>query len=149
MSDDGADMGITAERALHAVLGGAPSPERLEGMSPEQMREYLTTAPDSAASYDDTARIAGKIALAHLDAHPEHRLLGNGEYAVTPPGESVDDLVEVEPSLYDTIKRHDPEAAAWFGASGITGFQWGWAENAAKYALGLPPVPNPAIVDIG
>jgi hypothetical protein len=32
------------------------------------------------------------------------------------------------------------------GALGLTGFQWGWAVNAARYALSELPVANPAIL---
>jgi hypothetical protein len=32
---------------------------------------------------------------------------------------------------------------------GISGFQWGWALNAARYCVELPPAPNPAIIDVG
>jgi hypothetical protein len=34
------------------------------------------------------------------------------------------------------------------GALGITGFQWGWAVNAARFAESLPPEPNPAIITV-
>ena len=32
--------------------------------------------------------------------------------------------------------------------NGISGFQWGWAVNASRYCVELPPASNPAILTV-
>jgi len=52
----------------------------------------------------------------------------------------IDDYMkQTEPDWY---KEHEN---VW---EALTGFLWGWAVNAARYCLALPPVINPAIMTI-
>lgn len=47
-------------------------------------------------------------------------------------------------SLYDELK----DRGVAIDALDLTGFMWGWAANAARYCVELPPAPNPAIMEI-
>lgn len=147
MSDDGADMGITAGRALKTVLGGEPSPSPDEGMTPQEMAAYLESVPLTPADYDDAGRACGRIVLKYLRAHPEDAMLpANGEYKFN--GYENIPLI-VTPGIHDQMKQKAPELAKGLRGLGLTGFLFGWGVNAAMYALDLPSVPNPAIVTIG
>jgi hypothetical protein len=155
MSDDGAEMGVKADRALATVLGGAEQPATEEKMTVEQQRDWLLTAPrctdpDAMLDYGECARsVAGEI-LRWALANPRR-------YATTPPettyaydtDESGERLWSTgRPTtlgLYDVLK----EEGVALDTLGITGFQWGWAYNAARRCLELPSVPNPAIVTMG
>jgi hypothetical protein len=155
VSDDGADMGITAERALKTVLGGEESPTKEEGMTPAEMRDNLLSVGENPESYDDGARKAGKIILQYLILHPEDcELTAESEY-IYPEGsfESMEsmlrDRVLVRLGIDDAMKEKEPALREQMSGMGLTGFMYGWAVNAAKYSLGLPPVPNPAIVTVG
>ena len=60
--------------------------------------------------------------------------------------------VVLVPGVYDALKAiyaDRTDALAVF--SGLSGFMWGWAYNAAMRCLDLPPVPNPALmtIDVG
>ncbi len=146
MSDDGADMGITAGRALKTILGGEPSPSRDEGMTPQQMAAHLDSVPTKPDSYDDAGRACGRIVLEYLRAHPEDATLpADGEYTWNPEDGST---VQIAFGIHDQMKRKDPDLFEALDEV-LTGFLFGWEVNAAKYALDLPPVPNPAIVAIG
>ena len=60
-------------------------------------------------------------------------------------GEDIGGPVPVkERGLYDVMKDEGVDLATL----GLTGFMWGWAVNAARYALNELPVPNPAILEI-
>lgn len=121
---DGADMGVTPERALGTILGGQPQPSEEEKMSPEKMRDELMKQPDDykdiEGSYDSGAMWLAKQFLLLLEAGVE------GDYNV----------------LYDKMKEKNGEQDY-----GFTGFMVGWANNAARYALNRPPQPNPAFVE--
>ena len=121
MSIDGASLGVDAETACRAVLGGK-QPKKSDKRTPEQMREYLMSAPESyeegQSSYGEAARWLARQYLILLD-----------------------DGFEGE--LYKEVKRRQGGRAMDF-----TGFMVGWAENAARYCKKLPEKPNPAIIDM-
>jgi hypothetical protein len=137
MSDDGADLNMPAEQAMHAALGG-PQPERL---SDEEFERRIRTAPAITKDYDAAANYAARLVLEFLEEHPEHHdtpieaegEIHNGEY------------VRVRDGLYDVMKA----AGVPLAELELTGFQWGWAANAARHILGLEHQPNPAIIEIG
>jgi hypothetical protein len=61
----------------------------------------------------------------------------------------------IEWYIVDPKRVHDGDPYEPMKASGIdlarfgfTGFQWGWAVNAARACLELAAVPNPAIVHV-
>ncbi len=138
---DGAHLGVGAERALKTILAGDPPPTRDEQMDVDAFRAWIEAAPDSPASYDDAARYAAKRILAFYQANPEAvNVPTNGQYE-----ERDGEWVKTGPDLYDLISEADPS----FRDLGLTGFQYGWAVNAARRCWELPPVPNPAIVTVG
>ena len=49
--------------------------------------------------------------------------------------------------LWEAVKARFPGVSDWLG--GPTGFQYGWAHNAVRYALGREGGGNPAIMSIG
>lgn len=140
---DGAHLGIGAERALRSVLGGEPSPTEDERMDQAAFEQYLLSAPEQPESYDDAARLAAKWMLEHLRAFPDDAALSvEGKYAFADDtGES---MVEIEPSLYDKVKATHPRISELE----LTGFMVGWAANAARSCLSLPPQRNPALWEV-
>ena len=154
MSDDGADLGIGAESALKVVFGGEPQEEQVT-RTPAQLRAIIEAASDEPKGYGDGANAAAKIVLGFLERHPECQYMpadSRHEWPKKADGSTDWDATPtvVEEGIYDAIKRLEPETYAKhrehiFGE--LTGFMWGWAVNAAKYCLDLPPVPNPAIVE--
>jgi hypothetical protein len=154
MSDDGAHLGYGAEAAMRGALGDTETPKL---MTTTEMREYIESAPETPDTYDDFGRLVAKYTLAFLDRHPEGSALSaDSEYewpgeAEGKPDWNATPTIKTE-GLYDYMKRAEPE---WFETARaaafteMTGFMWGWAVNAARRCLELPPVANPAIVTIG
>lgn len=165
MSNDGAHLGISAERALGTILGGEPSPSEDERMTDEQFEAWVRSCPEiigpsleDGSAYGDIARLAAKWCLIFLEANPEHLstpIETEGAWcdAAGIPltteqlRERLPEGAEYRPvrdGLYDVMKR----AGIDMGSLDLTGFMWGWAFNAAHKILGRPPQPNPAIVEI-
>lgn len=156
MSDDGADLGVSADRALETILGGAPQPERRR--TPDEMRAEIL-ACEGPSDYDGTSRWVARLILEAIAAEPELTtapcetvydwdvIKADPRYANATGSEGVEVMSEyvVSRSLYDLLKDRGVPLAEL----GLTGFMWGWAFNAARYCLGLPPEPNPAIVTLG
>lgn len=145
---DGAHIGVDAKRALGSILGDDPQPTEQERMDPEQMREWIMACTkDDATSYDGMARYAAKLILVFLLEDPRRASIPTENvYKKGADGEIDWSNMEVEsPGLYEVMKEHGSD----IGELGLTGFMWGWAVNAARRCCELPPVPNPAIIDIG
>ena len=121
MSIDGANLGVDAEKSCEAVLGGE-QPKEGDRRNPQQMREYLMSAPESyeegCTSYGEAARWLARQYLILLDA-------------------------DYKGDLYDEVKRKQGGRSMDF-----TGFMVGWAENAARYVKSMPEKANPAIMEI-
>jgi len=152
MSDDGADMGIGVKRALETVVGGKESPKKEDGLSSEQMKEKLLNKDDDINGYDAHAEVMAKYIFLAMTSRD--RLIRNLHEI---PCERIylwkgNDSTVVCPDLSDVLKEHiyiDKEHPFRKALSDASGFTWGWAVNAARYAAGLPPVRNPAIIEIG
>ncbi len=152
---DGAHLGVGAERALGTVLGSEGQPTDDEKMTAGQMQEWLLSAPrwnDPAAmaSYDECARaVAGEVlrwALANPERYAHTPMETEIEWPTKPDGtKDYNNPIYGAKSLYDVLK----DEGIGLDKLGITGFQWGWAYNAARRCLELPPQPNPAIIEIG
>jgi hypothetical protein len=144
---DGAHQGIRAERALGTILGGQEAPADDEGMTPAQMRAHITAEPGEG--YDGAAQGLAGYLLRAVEAHPEMRTLPiSGEWAWPNGLEGGPVLATVGWSEF--LKEHDPEGyRAAMDRYGPTGFMWGWAANAVRYCLDLPPAPNPALIEVG
>lgn len=121
MSIDGANLGVDAEKSCEAVLGGE-QPKEKDRRTPQQMREYLMSAPESyeegQKSYGEAARWLARQYLILLDSGYK------------------DDLWNAVEKKFNN-KDMD-----------FTGFMIGWAENAARYVKGMSEKNNPAIVKI-
>jgi hypothetical protein len=163
MSGDGAHQGVGAQRAIDTILGGKPGPQdtKEKTMTPEAMREKLEKAVEMGLpegsyddweeeqrsySYDMAASIAGGRVLAWLDEHPKFKHV---------PAEPISDWEDREkyegyyikyPGLGELMELTGVDIDEGLG---LSGFQYGWAVNAAKYALGAPPSRNPALMTIG
>ena len=129
MSDDGADMGVLPNRALETIIGGKEQPTKKERLSPEQIREKLMSQPDK---YEDIVGIEG-------EGYENSTLwLAKQFLLLLEAGVNGDEDV-----LYQEMKKKNGEKDYDF-----TGFMVGYANNMARYCLGKPSQPNPAIVTI-
>lgn len=116
-------------------------------MTPAEFRRAVPAGPDGlmaafsegrvqgvgeSSTYEMVARCAGRRMLAHMEAHPHVAML----FVDCPFIEGVP-----EPYLDHAFR----DAGVVLEPLQLTGFQYGWAANAAKFVLGLPPVPNPSL----
>lgn len=176
MSSDGAEFGVTASRALDTILGGAPAPAEDEALSVKEMRErVLATSYDYDWSqdfppYDGRERTAeeeaaGDAAYENCAMAAAHAIL---DAFVVDPGlvvapTEMDYDWDADPDrgaqgmkpeylrsrgLYALMEERAPAQYEALHRMGLSGFQWGWAVNAARRCIQLAPVPNPAILTI-
>lgn len=130
MSADGAQLGVTAGRALKTILGGEPSPRPDERMDAERFCQWIRSALNTLDcqtgedGYSEACRILAKLLLTY----------------------SLEDRTALGRDCYRDLKAHFPDSAETI--AGITGFMWGWSVNAAPRCSGMPPVPNPAVITI-
>jgi len=151
---DGAHLGIGAERAMKTIVGGEPHPTEAECETIEQMRARILAAPIESKSYDGAATACARLILEAWKKYPQLiEVPHTGVYLNNADGQMVWEecggAVTLVPGLHDALKqvyRERPEALAVL--SGLTGFQWGWAVNAALRCIDQPPVQNPAIVTV-
>lgn len=149
---DGAHQGVRPERAFQAVLGGEqPSEDEMESVEDMRVRLLGLTRED-ATDYNSTAEYAASLIL--------HFILEDAAQRIAIPVESEYDWSnfdsEVVPGkkprllrkgLYDVMKEAGPPYDE-IGNLGLSGFMWGWAVNAARRCVNMPPKPNPAIHEI-
>lgn len=149
---DGAHQGVTPERALKTILGGEPAPTPDEGNEWFVLRDKVRDAAPNPDTYDGCALRAARLILEYFDEDEEREALPTENvYAKDTDGQLVWEdegrsLKLVQPGLYEVMKEAGITELEYLG---LTGFQWGWAVNAARHIKGLPPVPNPAIITIG
>jgi len=151
MSDDGADLGVDAKRALGVVLGGDEQPTEEERKSVAEMRETLLAAPIESTSYEGTANACARLILEAWEKYPNVRdVPSENEYLRGPDGKTVlEPWVSITKDLHPVLKEiYKDNKAATAVLSDLTGFMWGWAVNAARRCSDMPQVPNPAIVTI-
>lgn len=147
---DGTQQGIGAERALETILGGKPTPEKDDHNSPAFWLARLRAKDDNINGYEAHAEVMAKYILLAYESHPALRDAPN----TTKYQEPIDwsNPIILERDLSDRLKDEvytDPQHSFRRALHEATGFSWGWAFNIARYALGLPPQPNPAIITIG
>lgn len=146
---DGSQQGIGAERALGTILGGKPAPEKEEEKTPEFWLKRLTEKDDNIDGYQAHAEVIAKYIIQAYKDYPQLSGIPNRTVYLKPinwnkPVVLIDDLSDFLKKIYPDEKHPFRQAL-----SGATGFSWGWAFNIARYAIGLPPQPNPAIMTIG
>lgn len=167
MSDDGAFQGMSAESALHAVLGG-PEPDDPPPVTREERRAEIEATVfaghgdgPSAYNYDTSAKAGAKIILQVIEAHPdilwaeiptEARYEYLDEDGTIMEGDdrfSKGRFTMAQEGWHETMKPLlTAEQSAEWEKLGLTGFQWGWAVNTVRMILGMSPVGNPAIITI-
>lgn len=150
MGSDGAHEGVGAQRALETILGASPAPDPDEGESAPAMFQRLVTMERPAEfDYSSCADWAASQILKWLLADPSRALLPvenvykryrDGRLAYNEEG----GLIRLQDGWYDVMKKDGFDLSDL----GLTGFMWGWAANAARRCVELPPVSNPAIVTI-
>lgn len=153
---DGANLGITAQRALRAIISGDDQPAANERSSPQDVRARLESTPlfDGAGPWKDR-QADGYSLVADAIGHAFLVLLEEDESLLDPRYYPDDDEHEIlrgkrrdqADVLWDAMSARWPNAGEWCGYA--SGFQVGFAFNAALYALGRPTGSNPAIVEIG
>lgn len=152
---DGAQLGVGAERALKTIIGGESTPNLEERETIEEMEKRIRSAPiDANMSYDGCATACARIILEAFDHYPNLRdLPSETPYLCDSNGKAVfidGNMIATGRSLYDVLKKLYPDetSAQQQIFSELTGFQWGWAANAARRCKGLGEVSNPAIIEI-
>jgi len=156
MSADGAHLGVSAERALKTILGGEPEPTEDEQMDADTFRQWIKTA-DRADDYGECARLCARYLLEYLTAHPDDMQL---------PLDATYDWNRLRAEKGDSFTANAQILAKYRLSDGVwdraavampdleelghelTGFQAGWAFNAARRCLELPPAPNPALLEV-
>lgn len=145
------------ESAMRQAIGG----EEAEPYTAAQLLADIEAVSINNAmdSYNDAALFAAKLILTWLLEDPQRaQSPAENDYALDDEGRMkwVDDdgnptdyghgrAVVREYGWYDRMKADGYELATL----GLSGFQWGWAVNAARRCVELPAVPNPAIILVG
>jgi len=159
---DGANLGISAERALNTIIGGDPQPTEEERQTPQQVRERIEGVPlfegdppwNESTSDTDGAYSMATDALAHaflvlLEEDPS--LLEPQYYPETHSDGEPTHLAGVQrdpaDAVWDAMKERWPHADDWIG--GASGFMVGFALNTALYAGEFHlQAHNPALIEI-
>jgi len=148
---DGAHLGVSADRALGTILGGEPSPGEEEQMGVVEFREWLELPDQEPHDYGEAARRMARVILAYFLEDPRRATYpteSEYDFAADPDHgcQGMKPEFTNHVGLYEMMKRDGRRTDDFDGCSG---FQWGWAVNAARRCVELPPVPNPAIIEIG
>ena len=159
MGSDGANLGVSAGRALDTILGGEPSPEPEEQATPEEVRERVMRVPSPLEGdniytrFGDEAYSVAAYCIAKAFVLAEEAEPGILERKVIygPENTDIEDLWGKEAGGGETaawhwVTDHYPGFDDWIG--GATGFMVGYAYNTARFIMSKPPVPNPAILEI-
>jgi len=154
-SVDGAMQGLLANDALKVILGGQSEDDQVH-LYPDEFERTIREAPappwdyDNGEGYSQCANWLARQILEWLEKDPMHQTLPvDTEYIwYKKENGSIDwDKPPVKGVLgwSDAMKEdgYFPD-----GMYGCTGFQWGWACNAARKILGLNAIPNPAIMTV-
>lgn len=167
MSDDGADLGVSASRGLEAALGGE-QPGDEDRLSLEEFAARIRSAPlpgdgkpiHERQGIDGYSLAADSLAHAFLVLEEEQPGIFDKRlvYGDAPARFGINDRAwwdenmkgkeqDAHAAVWEAFCERWPDGADWLG--GPTGFMVGWANNAARAISRLPPVANPAIVTIG
>ena len=158
---DGANMGITAQRALGSILGGEKQPGDGEQATAEQVRERVMAAPDPCRGPGPwVMKKAGEIEDAYslaTDCLAKAFLLAEerrpGILAMRLPYPKDYPVVEfrgkdqpAENAVWNDVNKRWPSLGEWLGE--VTSFMVGFAYNTACFVSGRPTAENPAILEI-
>lgn len=159
MNSDGAEMGITAGRALDAVLGGKTEPEEESVQTREEVRQRIEAAPlpgDGEPPWELAEEMNAYSLATDSLAHAFLVLAEERPELLEHDGRFPDDF-EIEElrgrptgdptgAIWEAMKERWPGADEWIG--GATGFMVGFAFNQVRWLMEKPPAPNPAIVTV-
>jgi hypothetical protein len=168
---DGASLNIPADAALGAILGDE-DPEQLsdeefeasvreadtdrliylsikwqeEREAPDYYEKILERTKESgmSESYGLTGDVLARGILEMYEKYPETQELPE-EHLYTG-----DYKVHLNTTIVDVFKQVYDEDSPYrkYAFSGCSGFQWGWAVNAARHILKLGSLPNPALFTV-
>lgn len=132
---DGAQVGVNAADALKVILGGEDEADQPHVTTQELAERVLSTTIDQA----DRATGGTYEGCADWVARQIVEMALRDPMVMAPNGD-----------LYASLKVVQcPEGSREREVlTSITGFQWGWAENAARAILELSAVPNPALLTV-
>jgi len=134
MLPDGAHLNMDAKQSLGVILGGEEHPSKDELGSDESFAEWIRSAPmdfGGDLSYSEASRRIANLYLQVLeDGRSSKQVSGCAR----------------EWDIWRVAKKRWPELTS--GASGASGFMHGWAFNAARHVLSMPPVQNPALFEL-
>lgn len=108
--------------------------ERIQKAVPCEEYERLHPGDYGEDGYENAASHAAKVLLGVAARSPVAFGEALDTFRKDPFTESIESLMT--PEEKDLLFK---------GRFGLSGFQWGWAVNAAAALLEQPPVPNPAI----
>lgn len=168
---DGANMGVSAGRALKTILGGDPPPSEDELVSMTEFEKQIRSRPlpgdgkppwkmQEDGDVEDAYSFASEM-LAHAflmleDETPglltERRKYTAEDMQKRYPGQDwwknlVGSYQDPTTVMWEAFTKRWPDGDDWIGGS--SGFMVGWAFNAARSIKGLNAVQNPAIVTLG
>lgn len=149
---DLAHQNVDAATAMKLNVGGGEVPE---GASDSEFEERIRgaslaiTADGSGEGYSSFADATARVILEAYEEYPQLRdLSGEPDYLKGKNGR-VDwsNPIALNVTLGNVIDKLHPKGSQVHDQilAELTGFQWGWAVNAARKILGLGPVPNPAL----
>jgi hypothetical protein len=161
MSEDGATQGVSAGDALNVILRGQSEDDQVHD-GPDVFAAKIRSAVGPPWNYGEP--IEGEIGEGYTACanYLARQILEWLEGDLARGLGPVEDVIEwgTLPNGDTDWRKHTVIEKGWStlmkeagyfpdGMYGCTGFQWGWACNAARTILDIPPVPNPAIVTIG
>lgn len=165
---DGANLGVSAGRALGTVLGGEPEPGPDERVTMAELEKRIRSRPlpgegdkpyesdsDDVDAYSIASEIIAHAFLVLADEDPT--LLTRREVYTEDDfkhheGEDwwqglVGKPKDATDAIWQAFTQRWPKGNEWIG--GASGFMVGWAFNATRSITGEPPAPNPAILTLG
>lgn len=126
---DGANLGISATRALKTIIGGEPAPTKEEGKSKEQLIADLLAIDDNykkaSTDYDSTTMWLAKQMYLERVAGKE----GDAD------------------AMYQHVKTKFKDKWTDWNVD-FTGFMVGFANNLSRHLLDKPEQSNPALITI-
>lgn len=128
MSVDGASEGIMPSRVLRTILGGEPQPPMDDQNTPSTLSRMIEEASEPPPKNEDVSDSGYDEMCLYMAKWMCNTLRSDQSLSMN--------------AAYD--------AAIKLGMKDVnpTGFMVGWSYNAARTVLSLPPVGNPAIVEL-
>lgn len=121
-------------------------------MNRQEMRQYIEDAPYPLSGLPIPERAHGEegYSLAARSAARAMLIVCEEDSSLLEVPSKEEDPSGIKRAFHDAhwkvaLERW-PGLDDWLG--GITGFQWGWANNCVRYILGAEPVGNPAVTTI-